>query len=256
MAATEIELVPCRSDNYAVLVHDPAGGTTVLVDAPDAGPVRAALERRGWRLSHILVTHHHGDHVAGIPALKAATGAEVIGPAREAQKIGTLDRTVSEGDVVAVGPYAVTVFETPGHTLGHVSYWFQAEKLLFAGDTLFALGCGRLLEGTPSAMWASLKKLAALPADTAVYCGHEYTQSNARFAVTIAPDHAALAARKQAVDAARADGRPTIPSTIGEERATNPFLMAADPAIAARLGLAGADPVSVFAEIRRRKDAF
>lgn len=256
MAAPEIELVPCRSDNYAVLVHDSGSGTTLLVDAPDAAPIQAVLDRRGWRLTHILVTHHHGDHVAGIAALKAASGAAVIGPAREADRIADLDRTVGDGDRIAAGPFEATVIETPGHTLGHVSFWFPKERLLFSGDTLFAMGCGRLFEGTAADMWGSLTRLAALPEDTAVYCGHEYTLSNARFALAIAPDDAAVAARAASVEAERAAGRPTIPTSIGAERATNPFLMAADPATAARLGLAGADPVAVFAEIRRRKDAF
>jgi hydroxyacylglutathione hydrolase len=250
----ETVLIPCLSDNYAVVMHDAATGTTLLVDAPEAEPIRAALAERGWTLTHILVTHHHNDHVAGIAELKAATGARVTGPAAEADKIADLDATVSDGDRVTVGPWSAAVISTPGHTLGHVAYWFEDPGVLFSGDTLFALGCGRIFEGTPAQMWQSLSRLAALPDETVVYCGHEYTQSNARFALTVDVGNRRLAARAEEIAALRAAGRPTVPTTIGLEKATNPFLRAIDPAVAAAVGLAGAPAGDVFAEVRRRKD--
>lgn len=254
MADVEIELIPCRSDNYAVLVHDPMSGATALVDAPDASPIAAALERRNWRLTHILVTHHHFDHVDGVEALKGATAAVVIAPASEAARIPVVDTRVKEGDRVGIGSLSASVIETPGHTAGHVSYWFEDAGLLFSGDTLFALGCGRLFEGSAEDMWRSLQKLAALPPDTTVYCGHEYTLSNAAFATTVDPHNTQLAERRLAIADRRERGEPTIPTTIGEELATNPFLRAGDPAIAAGLDMAGASPDLVFAELRRRKD--
>ncbi|HUG62462.1 MAG TPA: hydroxyacylglutathione hydrolase [Methylomirabilota bacterium] len=254
MPIPEIVMLPCLSDNYAVLMHDAESGTTVLVDAPEAVPVQAALARRKWTLTHILVTHHHTDHVAGIEALKAATGAKVIGPAAEADKIPGLDETVSEGDRVVVGPFSASVIATPGHTLGHIAYFFEDIEVLFAGDTLFSLGCGRIFEGTPAQMWESLQKLAALPDDTIVFCGHEYTQSNARFAATVDADNEMLKERIAQVEESRAGKQPTVPTTIGVEKETNPFLRAGDPVIAAAVGLAGAPAVEVFAEVRRRKD--
>lgn len=252
MPAVEIELVPCRADNYAVLLRRP-GGDALLVDAPAAAPVEAALGRLGWRLGAILVTHHHGDHVEGIPAL-APAGLPVIGPAAEAAKIGLLTATLADGEETEVCGFRVVAIATPGHTLGHLSYHLPDDGLLFSGDTLFAMGCGRLFEGTAADMWGSLGRLAALPEETAVYCGHEYTLSNARFAAALLPDDAAVAGRLAAVEATRAAGRPTVPTSIGLERATNPFLRAGEPALAAAVGLAGADPAAVFAEIRRRKD--
>lgn len=254
MADLEIELVPCLSDNYAVLAHDPGTGATFLVDAPEAEPIRAALVRRGWRLDTILVTHHHHDHVGGLAALKAESGAAVVGPAAEAHRIDGLDRTVSDGDRIALGAHEAEVIATPGHTSGHVSYHLPTARLAFTGDTLFALGCGRLFEGTAADMWGSLSRLAALPAETRVYCGHEYTASNARFAVTVDAGNPALAARKAEIDRLRAEGLPTLPTTIGLERETNPFLRAGRPELADAVGLPGAPAVEVFAEIRRRKD--
>ena len=254
MRGVEIELVPCLSDNYAVLLHDPAAGATLLVDAPETAPIAARLAARGWRLDHILITHHHHDHVAGLADLKASSGAEAIGPAADAARIPGLDRLVRDGDRLAVGPFRTEVIATPGHTLGHVAYHLPDQGLAFTGDTLFALGCGRLFDGTPADMWASLRRLAALPPETAVYCGHEYTLANARFAAGIDPDNPALAERRAEVEALRAAGRPTVPTTIARERATNPVLRADDPAIAARLGLAGAAPVEVFREIRDRRN--
>lgn len=252
--SVEVVLVPCLADNYAVLVHEPATGATAVVDAPAAAPILGALAARGWRLTDILLTHHHHDHIEAVPELVAATGAGVTGARADRHRIPGLDREVAEGDIVRLGALPLSVMETPGHTIGHIAYVAAEPAMLFCGDTLFSLGCGRLFEGTPAQMWQSLGRLAALPAATAVYCGHEYTQSNGRFALAVDPDNTALAARLAEVDRLRADGLPTVPSTIAGECATNPFLRAADPAIAARLGMAGAPPVEVFAELRARKN--
>lgn len=244
----------CAADNFGVLMHDPATGATASIDACEEGPIVAALETEGWTLTHILVTHHHDDHVAAIPALKARYGCTVVGPAADAVRIPEMDQGVREGDTVRVGSLSADVIATPGHTPGHIAFHLPAEGLLFAGDTLFALGCGRLLGGTAPDMWASLGKLAALPDHTRVYCGHEYTLSNARFALAVDPDNAALRQRAAEVEALRREGRFTLPTTIGAEKATNPFLRAGDPAMAERLGLAGRPPVEVFAELRERKN--
>jgi hydroxyacylglutathione hydrolase len=254
--AAETRLFLCLKDNYGVLVHDPGTGATAAIDAPEAAPVEAALQATGWKLSDILVTHHHADHTDGIPELKARHKCRVVAPRGEAGKIPMVDETVSEGDKVSVGGLVAGVIETPGHTLGHITYWFHADKLAFAGDTLFSIGCGRVSEGTPEMMWASLLKLRDLPGDTRVYCGHEYTLANIRFAQTIEPDNAALAAR--AAEAARqiSAKQPTIPTTIDEEKAANPFLRADIPAVAAAVGLAGKPASQVFAEVRARKNRF
>ncbi len=178
MAQPEIHQFPCLKDNYGVLVHDTEGGVTIAIDAPEAAAVKRALEEKGWRLTHILVTHHHADHTAGIPALKAETQCEVIGPRNEAGRIPGLTHAVGEPDVVSIGSLKFKVLDTPGHTIGHVTYWLDDASVAFAGDTLFAMGCGRILEGTPEMMWRSLRKIADLPRDTIVYCGHEYTVGN------------------------------------------------------------------------------
>lgn len=256
MAKLEIFQFPTRADNYGVLIHDPETGATASIDAPEAGPILGALAQKGWELTDILVTHHHGDHTAGIGALKNKTGCTVYGPAREAGLISGLDVEVKEGDTVSVGHADATVIDTPGHTRGHVSYYFPDEAVVFVGDTLFSVGCGKLLEGDAPTMWASLSKLAALPPGTAVYCGHEYTGANCRFALTIEPDNEALQARTAEVAANDAAGRPSLPTTIGLELATNPFLRASSPAIQARLGLEGQPLDAVFAEVRQRKDRF
>ena len=254
MAPLEIELFPCRSDNFGVLLHDPETGATVSIDAPEEKPILDALARRGWALSHIFTTHHHGDHVEANLALKKRFGATVIGPARES--IPGIDRKVDGGDTFDFAGRRVEVIATPGHTRGHICFHLPEEKLLFAADTLFALGCGRLFEGTPADMWVSLSKLAALPDETTVYFGHEYTLSNARFAKTVDPDNAALVKRVAEIEALRAKGDFTAPTTIGLEKATNPFLRAADPAIRRHLGMERESDAEVFAEIRGRKDRF
>lgn len=254
MTPLEIDLFACRSDNFGVLLHDPVTGATASIDAPEEQPILDALSRRGWTLSHILTTHHHHDHVEANAALKARFGAEIIGPTREA--IPGIDRKVDGGDRFDFASRPVEVIATPGHTLGHICFHLPQEKLLFAADTLFALGCGRIFEGTPAQMWQSLEKLAALPDETTVYFGHEYTLSNARFAGTVDPDNAALLDRVAEIEALRAKGGFTAPTTIGLEKATNPFLRAADPAIRRHLGMERASDAEVFAEIRARKDRF
>jgi hydroxyacylglutathione hydrolase len=254
MAPLEVELLPVLTDNYVYLLRDPRAGASGVVDPAVAEPVLGRLRELGRRLDWILVTHHHGDHTGGLAEVKAATGARAVGPRADATRIPGLDVLVGEGDEVAFGSLAARVIETPGHTRGHLSYWFPEADALFCGDTMFALGCGRLFEGDAPTMWRSLGKLAALPDATRVYCGHEYTQGNARFALTVDPDNEALRRRAAEIDAARAQGRPTIPTTVGREKATSPFLRAGDPVIRRRLGLEGASDAEVFAEIRRRKD--
>jgi len=226
---------PCLSDNYGFLAHDDATGQTACIDTPDADVILAELKALGWTLTHILNTHWHPDHAGGNARLKAETGALVVAPA-EVEKVSPVDRVVDEGDVVMLGETRLDVLNTGGHTLGHVSYVDAEDQIAFVGDTLFALGCGRLFEGTAEQMWASLSKLAALPDATAVYCAHEYTAANARFALSL--EHGpALTARAEAVFAARERGEPTVPTTIGLEKVTNPFLLAGD---AARFGAARA----------------
>lgn len=251
-----IEQFPCRSDNFGVLIHDDKSGQTATIDAPELGPILAVLEARGWNLTHILTTHWHPDHVEANLDLKARYELEIIGPAAEADKIPGIDRTVKGGDHFDFSGYRVDVIDCPGHTLGGISLHIASEKLLFAADTLFALGCGRLLEGTPAQMWDSLSKLMALPDDTIVYCGHEYTLSNAKFALTIDPRNEALVARAMEIEGLRAAGLPTLPTTIGREKETNPFLRASDEAIRENLNMVEASDAEVFTEIRARKDSF
>jgi len=252
----QTRLFLCLTDNYGVLVHDPASGATAAIDAPEAAPVEAALTASGWKLSDILVTHHHGDHTAGIAELKRRHRARVVAPRREATKIPDVDETVGEGDTVTVGTLSARVIETPGHTLGQINYFFPGAKLLFAGDTLFSIGCGRVIEGTPEMMWQSLLKLRALPDDTMLFCGHEYTDANIRFALTIEPNNSALIARAAEVKRKIAVGTPTIPTPMGEEKRANVFLRADDPTVAAAVGLAGKPAAQVFAEVRARKNKF
>ncbi|GAB5437418.1 hydroxyacylglutathione hydrolase [Falsiruegeria mediterranea] len=252
----EIVTIPCLSDNYAFLAHDDASGETALVDAPEARPILAELEARGWSLSHVLLTHHHWDHVDGLGDILAKHPAKVIGAAADAHRLPALDAQVKDGDTFEVGGEAVRVMDVSGHTVGHIAFHMPASSVLFTADSLMALGCGRLFEGTPDQMWASLCKMAALPPETTVCSGHEYTQSNGAFAVTIEPENADLQTRVADIAQARAAGKPTVPSSLALELATNPFLRAAEPGIAANLGMSGADPAAVFTEIRSRKDKF
>jgi len=252
-----IETFLCRSDNYGYLVHDVASRRTAAIDAPDAKAIKAVLEKRGWQLTDILVTHHHSDHVEGIPQLKREFDATVTGPRAEAEKIMGLDVLVTGASTVTLGDTDFLVIETPGHTLGHVVYYEPAGGRLFCGDALFSLGCGRMFEGKPAAMWGALAELRELPDDTLIYCGHEYTLDNARFAQSIDPNNTALNLRAAEVKRMRADGRYTIPVSLGLEKRTNPFLRADEPAIAAGLKLAaGSKPADVFATLRAAKDTF
>jgi len=253
----QIVTIPCLADNYAYLLHDADTGDTALVDAPQAAPILEALRGRDWQLGHVLLTHHHWDHVDALPEILAAhPDARVVGAAADAHRLPPLDTPVHEGDTVTIGREAGNVIDVSGHTVGHIAFHFPDSKLAFTADSLMALGCGRLFEGTPEQMWNSLSKLAALPGDTLICSGHEYTANNARFARTVDPDNAALSDRAAQVDAARAAGQATVPSRLSEELATNPFLRAGDPDLQASIGMDGADPVAVFAELRRRKDAF
>lgn len=250
----EIEQFMCRSDNFGVLVRDAETGDTAIVDAPEERPILDALERTGWTPGLLLVTHHHGDHVEANLALKERFGLTIVGPKAEAAKIPGIDKQVAGGDSFTFGKGTVEVIDTPGHTSGHISYFFRDDHVAFTGDTLFALGCGRLFEEKPPVMLESLKKLIALPLDTRIFCGHEYTQNNARFALTVDPTNAALKARAAEIDALRAEGKPTLPTTLSVEMATNPFLRWHDPAIRRNLGMEKASDEEVFAEIRKRKD--
>jgi len=254
MSSLEFFQFSCLSDNYGVLVHDPVSGDTASIDTPDENAVRDALSKKGWNLSHILVTHHHWDHTQGIEALKKDTGCLVMGPGKEADKISALDETVDDGDTFSFGGEIVRVILTPGHTLGMVNFHFTNSGVVFTGDTLFALGCGRVFEGDNAMMWASLKKLMTLPPETIIYCGHEYTQANAAFSLTIDPENDTLRARAAEISALRAAGEPTLPTTMAVELQTNPFLRAADPSIRKNLGLENASDAEVFSEIRTRKD--
>ncbi len=250
----QTHLFLCLKDNYGVLLHDPANGATAAIDAPEAAPVETALKTTGWLLSDILVTHHHADHTGGIAELKERYGCRVVAPHGEAARIPLVDATVREDDEVRVGALRGRVLETPGHTAGHISYFFPADKLAFVGDTLFSIGCGRIIEGTAEMMWQSLLKLRALPDNTRIYCGHEYTKANIRFAKTVEPVNAALKERETEVEKLLAAGQPTIPSIMRAEKAANPFLRADLPEVASSVGLAGSPAWKVFAEIRARKD--
>jgi hydroxyacylglutathione hydrolase len=256
MKTFEVVQFPARSDNFAVLVHDPESGATAAIDAPDADPIIETLKAKGWTLTHILVTHKHFDHIEGIPALQAAYECEVIGPEASAAETGMYDRTVKDGDTLQWGGADVSVIATPGHTLDHITYWFPEQKLVFAADLIFSLGCGRVIEGDHEMMWDSIKKIRALPDNTALYCGHEYTLANGKFALTIEPDNPALKKRVAEVEKLRAEGKPTLPTTIAQEKATNPFLRADDPVVMRDVGMSNAAPAKVFGEIRTRKDKF
>ena len=253
--ALQVHQFICLSDNFGLLIHDPATGATATIDAPEAGPILAALAEKGWTLTDILVTHHHPDHIQGIPELKAKfPAARILGAKADAHRIPGLDAQLVEGDEVAVGSGRARVIETPGHTTGHIAYHFGDDALLFAGDTLFALGCGRAFEAPAPVLWRSLEKLAALPEETRVYCGHEYTLGNARFALTVDPGNVELARRAADVSALRAAGQYTLPTTIGLELATNPFLRATDSGVQAAVGMSGKSAEEVFTELRERKN--
>jgi hydroxyacylglutathione hydrolase len=252
MSKLEIHQFPCLSDNFGVLIRD--ADAVASIDAPDARTVAAALAEKGWRLTHILTTHHHGDHTDGNLAVKAETKCTIVGPRAEAARIPGIDTQVGQGDTFKFGTHEVRVLDTPGHTAGHISYWIPSANVTFVGDTLFAIGCGRVIEGNAQMMWQSLQKLMVLPKETAVYCGHEYTQANAKFALTIEPENAALQKRAKEVDQLRAAGKPTLPTNIGLELETNPFLRPHVPAIQQRLGMVGKPEWQIFGEIRERKN--
>lgn len=254
MAALEVHQFLCLSDNFGVLIHDPATNVTASVDAPDADAVSRALAERGWALTHILTTHHHADHTGGNAALKQVTGCTVAGPVREAARIPGIDLRLGEGDGLSVGAYHTEILETPGHTAGHITYWLPEAKFAFVGDTVFSLGCGRLFEGDASTMWTSISKIMRLPPETVLYCGHEYTLSNAEFALTVEPGNEALQARAREVRGLRERGEPTLPTTLAQELATNPFLRPDSPEIQRQLGMEGQELWEIFGEIRRRKD--
>lgn len=256
MTDLQIEQIPVLRDNYVYLVRDPQTAACAAVDPSAAGPVLSALDRLGWRLTHVLNTHHHHDHVGGNLELKAATGCTIVGYRHDAARLPGVDLLVDDGGGFQLGRAWAGIIDVSGHTMGHIAYWFEQQRALFCGDTLFSLGCGRLFEGSAARMWASLGKLRDLPAETLVYCAHEYTESNARFALTIDPENEALQRRAHEVQELRRDGRPTVPSIMGVERSANPFLRADDPALLRSAGLGGSDPVTAFAEIRRRKDVF
>jgi hydroxyacylglutathione hydrolase len=251
-----VELVPCLRDNYAYLLSDTEAGLCAVVDPSEAEPVRQALERRGLVLTHILNTHHHFDHTGGNISLKAQHGALVVGPGEDHNRIPGIDVGVDEAAPWQFGPHRARILEIPAHTRAHIAFAFEAEDIVFTGDTLFSMGCGRLFEGTPQMMWASLSKLMRLADSTRIYCGHEYTLNNGRFALTLEPNNPDLQQRMAEVEALRARNQPTIPSTMALEKKTNPFLRPASREIRKTLGLEGADDVAVFAEMRRRKDAF
>lgn len=252
----EIEIIPALSDNYNFLLTVAGGDAVGVVDPSEAGPIIAALARRNLRLTHILNTHHHRDHIGGNEELRAKYGATIVGPKSETARIPNMDRLLGDGDVYAFGGRRAEILFVPGHTTGHIAYWFTDDAALFCGDTLFSLGCGRLFEGTPGQMWKSLTRLRALPPETRVYCAHEYTMSNGKFALTVEPENADLQTRMAEVARLRTANIPTIPSTIGLERATNPFLRADAPELQKAAGRFGDDPVAVFAAIRQAKDGF
>ncbi len=255
MAELEIRQVPVLRDNYVYLLREPESGAVAAVDPSVAAPVAAALDSLGLKLTHILNTHHHNDHTGGNLELKARYGAIIVGPLADRARIPGIDVALAEGDKFKFGKQEAQVFDVPGHTRGHIAFWFPKSRALFCGDTLFLMGCGRVFEGTFAQMWNSLGKLKALPPETRIYCGHEYTQNNARFALTVEPTNQALIERARKVNELRAAGHSTIPGTMAEEFATNPFLRADEPSLQASVGAPG-DAVATFAAIRQRKDNF
>jgi hydroxyacylglutathione hydrolase len=252
----QVHVFRCLEDNIGALVHDPATGACAAIDAPEEKAVLAALDETGWRLTDILVTHRHADHIQAIEPLKRQTGCRVVAPAKAAGHVPEMDLAVREGDTVRIGALIAEVWETPGHCADHVSYWFASERIVFAADTLFTLGCGRVLEGAYADLWHSLQRLAALPDDVQVYCGHDYTLSNARFALAADGANEALKRRAAQAEAAKAEGRFLVPTTIGAEKATNPFLRAGEPALARSVNKEGAAPGEVFQALREWKNRF
>lgn len=252
----DIRQIPVLSDNYVYLVREPRSGAVAVVDPAVTDEILAEANKLGWKITHIFNTHHHSDHIGGNEAIKAATGCTIVGPAHDPDRIPGMQVQVKDGDIYQFGGEAAQVFFVPGHTRGHIAYWFKDSSALFCGDTMFSIGCGRLFEGTPQQMWTSLSRLRALPPETRIYCAHEYTQSNVRFAVSINPGNAALRAYEAEVTDKRARNVPTIPSTLKIERAANPFLRADEPDLQEAISMLGKDPVDVFAEVRRRKDVF
>lgn len=256
MSELLIHQFPCLGDNYGVLLHDEDSGQTAAIDAPDGQAVLDALKEKGWNLTHILVTHHHADHTQGIDALISACDCKVIGPTETMGRVPSIQEGVDDGDVFDFAGYSVQVIGTPGHTLDMINFYFADQGVVFTGDTLFAMGCGRLFEGDPAMMWVSLQKLMALPNDTVIYCGHEYTQANADFAMSVDGGNPELQKRVEIVKALRAAGKPTLPTVMQMELDTNPFLRAGDAGIRKNLGMENASDAEVFAEIRGRKDNF
>ena len=255
MSQLQIEMFPCLEDNYGFLLHDPDSGLTATIDTPDPGAIDAELGRHGWQLTHIFNTHHHGDHAGGNLELKHRHGCTVVGPRADTARIPGIDVGLADGDVYDFGGHAIRAFDTPGHTRGHIVYYVADAGAAFVGDTLFAMGCGRLFEGTPEQMWASLEKILGWPDETVIYCAHEYTLANGRFALSVEPDNRALIDRVRDVESRRARGEPTVPTTLMLEKATNPFLRTGSAGLRASIGLDG-DPVAVFARTRHLKDIF
>ncbi len=252
----EIVTIPCLADNYAFLIGNTETGEAAIVDVPEGAPINAEVSKRGWTLTTVLLTHHHWDHVDGLGDLNGSANMKVIGARADAHRLPPLAQAVEEGEVIDVLGAQTHIFDVSGHTLGHIAFHMPELDAVFTADSLMALGCGRLFEGTPTQMHASMEKLSALPEETIVYSGHEYTSTNAKFAMTIEPENAALISRCKAIETARAAGTPTVPSSLKLERATNPFLRAHIPQIAAHLGMQGATPVDVFTEVRKRRDSF
>jgi len=252
----DVHMFPCLQDNYGFLLHCRETGVTATIDTPEVAPIEAALEEQGWTLTHVLNTHHHFDHAGGNEELKARHGCTIVGPRADEARIPGIDVKVGQDDVYELGNIKLHVFDVPGHTSGHIAFYAPDAQVAFVGDTIFALGCGRLFEGSPEQMWTSIQKLMALPDDTQLYCAHEYTQSNARFALTVDPDNEQLVSRARDIDDARSRGEATVPTTLGLEKATNPFLRPMAASLRNTLNMTAADDVAVFAETRNRKDNF
>lgn len=256
MNTLEIHQIPVLNDNYLYLIKDAESDAVAIVDPAITEPILAKLDALGWTLTHILNTHHHMDHTGGNLELKEKTGCKIIGPRADAERIPGIDVQLGDGDIFQFGNRAARVFDVPGHTKGHIAFWFEDSAALFSGDSLFALGCGRIFEGTAAQMWHSLSKFLALPDDTRIYCAHEYTEANARFALSVEPENEELQKRVTEIKALRAKNIPTVPSLLGQEKRTNPFLRPDSVDLQSNLGLAGADLIAVFAETRSRKDRF